>query len=125
MYYYTFKAVSNNGDIIRNYIYNIAVDKNLDMDFMMDIVKEYIKKDFKNKGYNIKDFRITRKLSNYKDISSEVVSYKFIEPNKKVTVCTNSKDSDQNDSIKESKKKDSNRKHHYKSKRKRDPRYHY
>lgn len=78
MYYYIFKATSNDGKIIKEYIYNEGVTKNFSKDVMMTLVKEFIKKDLEKEGLNYKDFSFTKRLQHYKNFRDRYKHMKFI-----------------------------------------------
>ena len=78
MYYYVFKAISKDGKIEKEYLYNEAIHEKFSKDVMMTLVKEFIKKDFKKQGLNMKDFNFTRKLLPYKNFRSRYENMKFI-----------------------------------------------
>lgn len=78
MYYYTFKAISKDGKIVKEYLYNEAVNDKFSKDLMMSIIKEFIKKDLESEGLNIKDFTFTRKLQAYKEFRERYTDFKFI-----------------------------------------------
>ena len=78
MYYYTFKAISNDGKIVKEYLYNEAVNDKFSKEVMMTLTKEFIKKDLESEGLNIKDFTFTRKLQSYKEFRERYTEFKFI-----------------------------------------------
>lgn len=79
MYYYTFKATSKDGKIVKEYLYNEAITNTFNKEVMMTLVKEFIKKEFDEEGLNIKDFTFTRKLQSYKDFRARYDKYKYID----------------------------------------------
>lgn len=78
MYYYVFKAISKDSKIFREYLYNEAVTPKFSKDIMMTLAKEFIKKDLKNIGLDIKDFTFTKKLQSYKEFRSRYDKMIFI-----------------------------------------------
>ena len=78
MYYFVFKAISKDGKIQREYLYNEAIHEKFSKEVMMTLVKEFIKKDLKEDGLDMKDFTFTRKLLPYKDFRSRYENMKFI-----------------------------------------------